>query len=105
MKDLDLDGSLQPIWSGTKNYQVTEGKETLQQIVRLKAIKKTYNISSEYQDSLIPQKIEKEIRNIARELDFIDSVADILVEREENSYSVDIQLQSNDEFNIDLDSV
>jgi len=80
MSDLKLDENLQPVFSEKGDYETVEGVENSEQIIRLSAKDKMFNISSRYKKENIEDKIRLAISRIADEKDFIESVQNITVE-------------------------
>lgn len=81
MSDLKLNENLQPIFTEEGDYETVEGVENSEQIVRLSAKDKMFNISSRYKKENVEDKIRLAINRIADEKDFIDSVQEISVNR------------------------
>lgn len=96
MPDLKLDENLQPNFLSIGDYEKVEDEETSQQIIRLAAQDRLFNISERYENKHVKNKIRSEISRIASNQDFIESVEDISVtlvtdERVDGSgYKVDI---------------
>jgi hypothetical protein len=110
MAGLKFTERIQPQLNEAGDLELIDGREKAEQHVELKIQDHLYDILSEYDSDDVPLKIEKEIRTIVRNTDYIGSLKIISVQRvfgdgKSNSYQVTGQLTESQNIDFILDNL
>lgn len=105
MAELAFNGSIQPYLDETGDLKTIEGRDAAEQHISLKIQDALYGVLSQYDSDDVAAKINKEVRTIIRNTDYLNSAKRVSVrrisdQRREGSYDVRAQIRGAE--NIDF---
>lgn len=105
MTVIKADEDFQPVLTSGKDFEALNGAEEINQWIRIQLKQRLFNITSDYQDEDIPNKIKLALSRIPKETDYIDSVEDITVQRlnslpetDKTGYKVSIAYNGSEQY-------
>jgi len=106
MTDIYLDDRLQPNLKQNNQIELVEGVEEVELQTRLGLLDNLYGIINDYNDESAREKIRLEVSRVAKQNDFVESVENIIIEKEikdgASIFTVRVSLNESEQFETQL---